>query len=129
MHIVNMSTTDMQGFKKIHWKLWEELITQTLYRKAWRMDGRTDGRMDRQTDRQTDGQTGANFNAPDYRHGGIKKSYDTQVATIQTSLLIYKDWPIIKLCLAWTSGVQDIGPAFPAIWMSASLAMAAQGIN
>ena len=31
-------------------------------------DERTDG----QTDRQTDGQTGANLNAPDYRHGGIK---------------------------------------------------------
>ena len=58
MHIFNMSTTDMHGFKKIHWKLWEKLITQTLYRKAWRMDG----------------QTGANLNAPDFRHGGIKKS-------------------------------------------------------
>ena len=34
MHIFNMYTTDMQGFKKIHRKLWEELITQTLYRKA-----------------------------------------------------------------------------------------------
>ena len=28
MHIFNMSTTGMQGFKKIHYKLWEELITQ-----------------------------------------------------------------------------------------------------
>ena len=28
---------------------------------------------DERTDRQTDGQTGANLNAPDYRHGGIKR--------------------------------------------------------
>ena len=34
MHIFNMSTTGMQGFKKIHKKLWEELITQTLYGKV-----------------------------------------------------------------------------------------------
>ena len=34
MHIFSMSTTGMQGFTKIHKKLWEELITQTLYRKA-----------------------------------------------------------------------------------------------
>ena len=31
MHIFNMSTTGRQGFKKIHLKLWEELITQTLH--------------------------------------------------------------------------------------------------
>ena len=37
-----MSTTNMQGFKKIHWKLWEKWITQTLYRKAWRTDGQTE---------------------------------------------------------------------------------------
>ena len=30
------------------------------------------GRTDRRTDRKTDGQTGANLNAPNYRHGGIK---------------------------------------------------------
>ena len=69
MHIFNMSTTDMQGFKKIHLKLWEELITQTLYRKAWRMDGWTDGQMDRQTDRQ-----GQILMPPDYRHGGHKNN-------------------------------------------------------
>ena len=39
-------------FQKYPLKLWEELITQTLYRKAWRTDGQTDGR------------TGANLNAP-----------------------------------------------------------------
>ena len=60
-HIFNMSTTCMQGFKKIHWKLWEELITQALYYKVWRMDG------------QMDRKTGANLNAP-YRHGGIRKA-------------------------------------------------------
>ena len=51
-------------FQKDRLKLWEELITQTLYRKAWRTDGRTEG------------QTGANLNAPppDYCHGGIKKN-------------------------------------------------------
>ena len=52
MLIFNMSTTGRQGFKKIHLKLWEELITQTLYRNAWQTDG------------QTEGQTGANLNAP-----------------------------------------------------------------
>ena len=57
MHIFNMSTTGMQGFKKIHWKLWEELISQTLYRKVWR----------------TDGQTGANLNAPWLSSRGHKK--------------------------------------------------------
>ena len=31
MPIFIMSTTSMQGFKKTHWKLKEELITQTLY--------------------------------------------------------------------------------------------------
>ena len=28
MHIFNTLTACMQGLKKIHWKLWEELITQ-----------------------------------------------------------------------------------------------------
>ena len=58
MHIFNMSGTGMQGFKKIHGKLWEKLITQTLYHKVCdeRTDGQTDGRMY--------GQTWANFNAP-----------------------------------------------------------------
>ena len=31
MHSFNKSTTGMQGFKKIHWKLWGELITKTYY--------------------------------------------------------------------------------------------------
>ena len=66
MHIFNMSTTGMQGFKKIHKKLWEELITQTLYRKAWRTDGRTDG------------QTGATLNAPWLSSQGHKKRKETQ---------------------------------------------------
>ena len=43
-------------FQKSPFKMWEELITQILYRKAWRMDGQTDG--------QTDGWKGANLNAP-----------------------------------------------------------------
>ena len=51
----------MQGFKKIHWKLWEELITQTLYRKVWR----------------TDGQTGTNVNAPWQSSGGGQKKRRT----------------------------------------------------
>ena len=54
-------------FQKDPLKLREKLITQTLYRKAWRTD--------RQTDTQTDGQIGANLNAPDYRHGGIIDEY------------------------------------------------------
>ena len=63
MHIFYMSLTDMHGFKKIHLKLWEELITQTIYRKVWRTD--------RWTDTQTDRQ-GQILMPPDYRHGGIK---------------------------------------------------------
>ena len=59
MHIFSVSTTGMQRFKKIHWKLWEELITQTLYGKVWWTDRHTDW----QTDGQTDGQTGTNLNA------------------------------------------------------------------
>ena len=31
MHIFNVSTTSKHGFKMIHWKLYEELITQTPY--------------------------------------------------------------------------------------------------
>ena len=54
-----MSITAMQGFKKIHKKLWEELITQTLYQKAWRTHGQTDGQ-------------GQILMPPDYGHGGIK---------------------------------------------------------
>ena len=46
MHIFNMSTTDMQGFKKIHYKLLEELITQNLYHKAGQTDAQTDRQME-----------------------------------------------------------------------------------
>ena len=60
MHIFNMSTTSMQGFKKIHLKLWEELITQFYTVKR-------DEQMDSQTDRQ-----GQILMPPDYRHGVIK---------------------------------------------------------
>ena len=31
MYVFIMSTTSMQGVKKIDWKLYEELITQTPY--------------------------------------------------------------------------------------------------
>ena len=55
-----MSSTDMHGFKKIHSKLWEMLITQTIYRKVWRTDG--------QTDRQ-----GQILMPPDYRHSWLHK--------------------------------------------------------
>ena len=48
-------------FQKDPLKLWEDLITQTLYRKAWWTDGQT------QTDRQ-----GKISMSPDYRHRGIK---------------------------------------------------------
>ena len=35
------------------------------------------------TNMQADGQTGANLNAPDYRHGGIKIALFINVATLQ----------------------------------------------
>ena len=42
MHIFIMSTKKYTRLQKTHWKLCEELITQTLYCKAWRTDRRTD---------------------------------------------------------------------------------------
>ena len=41
-HICIMSTIRMQGFKNNHWKIWEQLITQTLYCKVWWMGWQTD---------------------------------------------------------------------------------------
>ena len=63
-----MSTTCILSLEKIRWKLWGELITQTLYHEVWR----TDGQMDGQTDRQKQ-----ILMPPDYRHGGIKNTKST----------------------------------------------------
>ena len=76
MHIFNMSTTGMQGFKQIHLKLWEELIIQTLYHKALRADGQIDGHMDRQRQISM---------PPDYRHGG-QTCYPTLKANLKIIL-------------------------------------------
>ena len=64
-----MSTTCMWSLKKIHWKLWEELITQTVYRKVWR------------TDRQEQ-----ILMPPDYRHGGIKTLLKVNLYTFRESI-------------------------------------------
>ena len=100
-----MSTTGMQGFKKIHWKLWEELITtkhiQTLYHKVWRTDGRTDG------------QTGANLNAPWLSSRGHNKQIINTVTWSDTLFhvsgifldLMHHTWRSASHVILWSRNI------------------------
>ena len=57
--------------------------------------------MDRWTYRQTeDGQTGANLNAHDYHHGGIKK-----VRNLEAYFLAWQQLSSAKIVLGLTNGI------------------------
>ena len=73
MHIFNMLTTGMQGFKKIHHKLYTV-----------------------KCDKRTDRQTGANLNAPEYRHGGIKTRHINNFKRLHNIKIYFCDGAVIR---------------------------------
>ena len=73
----------MQGFKKIHSKLWEDLLHKLYTVKR-------DQRTDRQMDRQTDGQTGATPNAPLTIVMGHKKNKKFVFKSVKSANFLWK---------------------------------------